>query len=165
MAKKRIVYGNANYADLVQEQGYFVDKTPYIAQLELVENPVYLRSRRFGKSMFCSLLHYYYDRNVADQFEELFGQTWIGQYPTGLQNQYMVLHLNFSSIEVGPNLAALEQNFRQGCNTVLQALARRYAAFFHEMNPIDLEASVSVNLKKLLYIYPKCRFAAALCHH
>ena len=59
MAKKRIVYGNANYADLVQKQGYFVDKTPYIAQLELVENPVYLRPRRFGKSMFCSLLHYY----------------------------------------------------------------------------------------------------------
>lgn len=61
MPRKRIVYGNANYADLVQKNGYFVDKTEFIAKLELVENPVYLRPRRFGKSMFCSLLRYYYD--------------------------------------------------------------------------------------------------------
>jgi len=65
MPRKRVVYGNANYADLVQKGGYFVDKTPYIAKLELVENPVYLRPRRFGKSTFCSLLNYYYDLNQA----------------------------------------------------------------------------------------------------
>jgi len=150
VAKKRIIYGNANYADLVQKQGYFVDKTPYIAQLELVENPVYLRPRRFGKSMFCSLLHYYYDRNAAEQFDELFGQTWIGQHPTGLQNQYMVLPLNFSSIEVGANLPQLEENFRNQCNARLRWLVRSHAALFADLVELEPKGSVSNNLQQIL---------------
>lgn len=79
MPRKRIVYGNANYADLVQKNGYFVDKTEFIAKLELVENPVYLRPRRFGKSMFCSLLRYYYDLNEAERFVALFGDRAVCQ--------------------------------------------------------------------------------------
>jgi hypothetical protein len=121
MSRKRIVYGSANYADLVQKQGYFVDKTEYIAKLDLVENPVYLRPRRFGKSMFCSLLHYYYDLNEAARFSELFGETWIGQHPTGKQNSYLILYLNFSSIEVGTKLQELQQNFRSHQSDVFSA--------------------------------------------
>ncbi|MFZ4655915.1 MAG: AAA family ATPase [Caldilineaceae bacterium] len=150
MAKKRIVYGNANYADLVQKQGYFVDKTPYIAQLELVENPVYLRPRRFGKSMFCSLLQYYYDRNAADHFDTLFGQTWIGQHPTGHQNQYMVLSLNFSSVEVGATLSQLEQNFQSQCNSSLRTLVRRNADLFADLPVMETVGSVSNHLRQIL---------------
>ncbi|MCE7984052.1 MAG: AAA family ATPase [Caldilinea sp. CFX5] len=150
MARKRIIYGNANYADLVQKQGYFVDKTPYIAQLELVENPIYLRPRRFGKSMFCSLLHYYYDRNAAPQFDELFGQTWIGQQPTGLQNQYMVLHFNFSTVEVGVTLAAIEREFKIKCNALLQTLRQSHADLLADLPEFLLEDSVSSNLNRLI---------------
>jgi hypothetical protein len=150
MARKRIIYGNANYADLVQKQGYFVDKTPYIAQLELVENPIYLRPRRFGKSMFCSLLHYYYDRNAASSFDELFGETWIGQQPTGLQNQYMVLHFNFSTVEVGTTLAAIEREFKIKCNALLQTLRQSYADLLADLPEFLLEDSVSSNLNRLI---------------
>ena len=108
MNKQRVIpYMVGNYAELVEDYSYFVDKTPYIAMLERVKNPVYLRPRRFGKSMFCSLLNYYYDINTASRFAELFGDTWIGQHPTGKQNSYMILYLNFSSIEVGHNLQQL----------------------------------------------------------
>jgi Predicted AAA-ATPase len=155
MTRKRVVYGNANYADLVQKQGYYVDKTPYIHLLELVENPVYLRPRRFGKTMFCSLLHYYYDRNEAGRFGELFGETWIGQNggenATGKQNQYLMLYFNFSNIEVAANLQELERNFRSNCNAVLQALVRRYPMQFATLPEIDERNPVSNNLKKLLY--------------
>ena len=151
MPRKRIVYGNANYADLVQKGGYFVDKTPYIAKLELVENPIYLRPRRFGKSTFCSLLNYYYDLNEAGRFAELFGETWIGQNPTGTQNAYMMLYLNFSSIEVGTTLQQLEQNFRAKCNTLLHYLTHNYAPRFAQMPTLDLGASVSGNLNQILY--------------
>ena len=85
-ARIRVVYGNANYADLVRKNGYFVDKTEYIQKLELIENPIYLRPRRFGKSMFCLLLRYYYDINETEHFDKLFGATWIGQHPTGNQD-------------------------------------------------------------------------------
>ena len=111
--KKRVLYSEANYAAIVHKQGYFVDKTAYIAKLEQVENPVFLRPRRFGKSLLCSILRYYYDRNYAAQFDELFGQTWIGQQPTGQQNQYIVLYLNFSTIATGPTIQEIEQSFRR----------------------------------------------------
>jgi Predicted AAA-ATPase len=58
--KKRILYAEANYEAIVRENGYFVDKTAYIAKLESVKNPVFLRPRRFGKSLLCTMLESYY---------------------------------------------------------------------------------------------------------
>lgn len=147
---KRVLYGVANYAELVREQGYFVDKTPYIAKLEGVNSPVFLRPRRFGKSLLCSLLRYYYDRNYAGQFQELFGQTWIGQHPTGQQNQYMILFLNFSTIDVGPTAAALEQSFQRNCNTILSLLRVEYPNLLAAMPEVLLDAPVAANLNVLL---------------
>jgi len=86
--KRRIPYGIGNYAELVEKICYFVDKIPYLALLEGVQNPVFLRPCRFGKSLFCSLLRWYYDLNAAPRFAELFGDTWTGQHPTGSQNSY-----------------------------------------------------------------------------
>ena len=75
----------------VAERGYYyVDKTKYISLLERYSAPVFLRPRRFGKSLFMSTLAYYYDVNAAERFGRLFGDTYIGQNPTGEQNQYMV---------------------------------------------------------------------------
>ncbi|EDN72449.1 conserved hypothetical protein [Beggiatoa sp. SS] len=78
--KKQILYGSANYEEIVQKNGYFVDKTVYIEKLEAILNPVFLRPRRFGKSLFCRMLECYYDINRRDDFEQLFGQTYIGQH-------------------------------------------------------------------------------------
>ena len=51
--KKRILYGSANYEEIIRDNRYFVDKTAYIQKLETVKNPVFLRPRRFGKSLLC----------------------------------------------------------------------------------------------------------------
>ena len=160
MSRKRVVYGNANYADLVQKNGYFVDKTEFIAKLELVENPVYLRPRRFGKSMFCSLLHYYYDLNAAAQFQALFGETWIGQNPTGQQNQCMILRFNFSSIEVGATLGEIETTFRLICNTQINDLRAIYSIHLADMPEFDLNHPVSTNLRRLLSFIQSRRLPA-----
>ncbi len=69
--KKRVLYGVANYQEIVLENGYFVDKTHYIEKLELSKNQVFLRPRRFGKSLFCQMLECYYDVNQLDDFERL----------------------------------------------------------------------------------------------
>lgn len=95
--KYKIPYAVMNFAKIREDNYYFVDKTNYIAELEKYEVPVFLRPRRFGKSLFCTMLDYYYDLNEAHRFERLFGDTWIGQHPTGRQNRYMVLHLDFPS--------------------------------------------------------------------
>ena len=74
---KRIPYGVSSYAKMVRKNCYFVDKTEYIDKLEMVENPIFLRPKRFGKSLFCSMLGHYYDLRYADSFDELFGHTWV----------------------------------------------------------------------------------------
>jgi len=148
--QKRILYSEANYAALVSKHGYFVDKTSYIEKLERVENPVFLRPRRFGKSLLCSMLRYYYDRNYAEQFTELFGHTWIGQHPTGQQNQYLVLYLNFSTIITGPTIQDIDLSFRRQCNNTLNNMRRQYAPLLDEMPTLDLAAPVADNLSLVL---------------
>ncbi len=92
--------GISNYADLV-EQGYcYVDKTRYIEKLEDLTNKtiMFLRPRKFGKTLFTSVLENYYDILKVDKFEKLFGETYIGKNPTVNKNRYYVLKFNFSGI-------------------------------------------------------------------
>lgn len=148
--KKRVLYSEANYAALVRDHGYFVDKTAYIAKLERVRNPVFLRPRRFGKSLLCSILRYYYDRNYAGQFAELFGHTWIGQQPTGQQNQHIVLFLNFSTIATGPTIQEIDKSFRRQSNVIFSNMRQQYKPLFDAMPDLDLNAPVADNLSILL---------------
>ena len=86
MDEKRIIpYGVINWATLVREC-LFVDNTAYIRNLEKVPTPVFLRPKRFGKSIVCSMLAHYYDINLKDRFDELFGKTDIGRSPTPLRD-------------------------------------------------------------------------------
>ncbi|MEM7531129.1 MAG: AAA family ATPase [Chloroflexota bacterium] len=147
---KQVIYSAGSYAELRRDNGYFVDKTKHIAKLERVKNPIFLRPRRFGKSFLCSILHSYYDLAQKDEFEELFGDTWIGQNPTGNQNQFMILSLSFSGIESGPTLADIEASFKSKCNKAMAALRSRYAPLLDDMIPIDLDAPVSSNLTTLI---------------
>ena len=131
--KRRVIYGESNYAAIVRKEGYFVDKTAYIAKLEAIENPVFLRPRRIGKSLFCSLLRYYYDLNEAAHFDELFGHTWIGQHPTPSHNQYILLFFNFSVVHVGRTVEEIEHSFKNHCNLGLDALRTVYPSLLGEM--------------------------------
>lgn len=149
--QRQIPYGIANYAEMVREKAYFVDKTPYIAQLEGVKNPVFLRPRRFGKTMFCSMLRHYYDLNLAARFDELFAHTWIGQHPTATHNQYMVLSLNFSDLTTGPTIQDIEHSFKRHCNSALKLLYTSYAPLRKQMPKIMMQENVADNLAELLY--------------
>ena len=73
-----IPYAVADFAEMRERGFYYVDKTKYISRLESYKAPVFLRPRRFGKSLWVSTLAHYYDRTLAHRFEELFGGTYIG---------------------------------------------------------------------------------------
>jgi len=122
MAKK-IPYAIANYEEIVTGNYYFVDKTRFIRELEQYKIPVFLRPRRFGKSLWCSLLAYYYDINYADRFEELFGEMAIGRQPTSERNSYLVLRLDFSVVEVQPDLTGLNGAFTRACRDAFKVFA------------------------------------------
>jgi hypothetical protein len=95
-------------------------------------------------------LRYYYDRNFAAHFDELFGHTWIGQHPTGQQNQYLVLYLNFSTMATGPTIQEIEKSFRRQCNNTLNNMRIQYAPLLTDMPALDLNAPVADNLSTLL---------------
>ena len=106
-----IPYAVANYADLRDRGFYYVDKTDYIPRLEAYKAPVFLRPRRFGKSLLVSTLAHYYDRTLAHRFEDLFGGTYIGSHPTPEHNRYMIIRYDFSAMVMADNMEGLEQNF------------------------------------------------------
>ena len=125
MEKRRdIPYGVINWATLVREC-LFVDNTAYIRAFENVRTPVFLRPKRFGKSVVCSMLAHYYDVNLKDRFDELFGKTDIGRNPTPLRNSFLVLQFDFSTIQVG-TLAEIEERFWQNVKGAVSYLAVKY---------------------------------------
>ena len=149
--RKRIPYGVSSYAEMVEENYYFIDKTKYIEKLEMVKNPIFLRPKRFGKSLFCSMLGDYYDLLQADRFDELFGHTWIGQHPTGEQNQFIILSFDFASFNVDETYEDIRRSFRTRCNETLSLLRTQYAPLLDNMREIVLDGNVSDNLARLLY--------------
>ena len=148
--KKRILYGVANYEEIIAENGYFVDKTRYIPELEMIRNPVFLRPRRFGKSLWCRILECYYSIHLKDRFEELFGNTWIGNNPTRLKNAFIVLHLDFSTVDYTGNLADIEGSFNTTCNIKMKTMVNRYRNWFQDPVEINFKANGNDNLKTIL---------------
>ena len=146
--KKSVLYGVADYEEIVRKNGYFIDKTHYIEKLETINNPVFLRPRRFGKSLLCRMLECYYNVNQKEDFERLFGQTYIGQNPTPLHNSFLVLHLDFSTVEAMGTLEEIKESFNNTCNLQMKRLVNRNQSWF-KIN-IEVEGKTLFNLKLLL---------------
>ena len=112
---RKIIYGESNFRKVVINKDYlYIDKTEYIQKIESQgENYlIFLRPRRFGKSLFLSTLQYYYDEKSADEFEAMFEDTYIGQHPTPLKNSFRILFFEFSGIETeGRATNEIKQSF------------------------------------------------------
>ena len=122
----KLPYGVSNFDKVAREEYYFVDRTPYIAQLEQMAAPYlfFLRPRRFGKSLFISMLQCYYGLEYAEVFDALFGRFAIGQAPTPMANRYFVLKLDFSRINTqtsASTFAGFLRNVKQGISYFLTA--------------------------------------------
>ena len=88
-----------NFEDVIKEDCYYVDKTPFIEDIEDSNKYFFfIRPRRFGKSLTISMLENYYDINKKDKFDEIFGKLYIGENPTPEHNSYLIIHLNFAII-------------------------------------------------------------------
>ena len=98
---KRLANGISNFQELIEGTYFYVDKTQFIEKLEGLTDKriMYLRPRKFGKTLFTSTLQYYYDINEKDKFEKLFCNTYIGKNPTAQRNSYHILRFNFSGID------------------------------------------------------------------
>ena len=150
-----VPYAIADFAELREQHYYYVDKTSYIPALSRYKAPVFLRPRRFGKSLFVSTLAYYYDVNEAGRFDSLFGGTYIGSHPTGEQNQYLVLRLDFSKMVMADNLKDLEANFNQMICPVIRSFVEgktRYSRLFEGFRFSDEEHASNMLNELLIWI-------------
>jgi len=122
----KIPYGESNFKKVITGGFVYIDKTDYIAKLETAGSYHFLlRPRRFGKSLFVSMLWHYYDVAHQHEFEALFGKLHIGQYPTPLKNSYQVLLMDFSGIATA-TAERVHDGFAASINTSMEDFLHRY---------------------------------------
>lgn len=125
----QIPYGISDFVRMRTENYYYVDKTMYLPLIEDTASYIFMiRPRRFGKSLFLSMMKAYYDILQKDRFEELFGGLWVGENPTDQRNRFQVIYFDFS--KAGASLEKLEENFDGYCSIVLHTFAQNYASFY-----------------------------------
>ena len=143
---KRVPYGIQDFVQVIEQNCYYVDKTTYIPKLEDCPNNLFcIRPRRFGKSVFLSMLHAYYDCRTKNKFQEWFGNLWIGKHPTPLQGRYQVMHLDFS--QVGGSIENLEEKFNFYLGVQLNGFIRDYLDFYSEKVQKQVEDAKDAGVK------------------
>lgn len=126
---KRIPYGVSDFMDIIQRNQYYVDKTMYLPMLEDEADALFfIRPRRFGKSLFISMMQAYYDIGMKDRFQDLFGNLWIGSHPTEYQGHFQILYLDFSKI--GGDITELKENFNTYCNDCIDNFIEKYQEYY-----------------------------------
>ena len=141
---KKIPYGMTDLEVIIREGYYYVDKTRFIPRIEDEGRYViFLRPRRYGKSLTIAMLQYYYGIQYAGKFEDIFGGLEIGKNPTGKRNTYLVLSLNFSNVDSDKD--KVEESFNMNLLLALRSFARTYREYLPEGTADALEASVNSN--------------------
>ncbi|TGY69873.1 AAA family ATPase [Phocaeicola sartorii] len=121
----------SNFTDVIEQNRYYVDKTMYLPLLEDQANYlIFIRPRRFGKSLFLDMLRSYYDLSRKDDFQKLFGDLWIGKHPTPLQGKYQMLYLDFSKI--GGSIDELSKRFDAYSAVQLDEFLNRYREYYDD---------------------------------
>ena len=145
---KKLPYGISNYEELITDGYYYVDKTMYIEKLENTPEKriIFLRPRKFGKTLFTSTLENYYDILKVDKFNALFSETYIGKNPTKLKNSYYILKFNFSGIDTSSTEETLN-GFKREVASSIQVFVEKYGLDFF-LNIEDEAEGILDNLIK-----------------
>ena len=138
-------YGIADFYEVITEDYFYVDRTGCLPSIEEAgKQLLFLRPRRFGKSLLLSMLENYYDLAKADEFERLFGQLAIGRNPTPKHNQYFVMKWDFSAV----NPHGDPDGIQRALYSYLNGRIANFAAYYEgrlarpiELDPQDALAS------------------------
>ncbi len=124
----KIPYGIGHFPTLRYGQYVYVDKTHFIEKMEYLSTRYLflLRPRRFGKSLWVSILSHYYDIQQATNFDKLFGELYIGAHPTPEKNSYWILNFEFSGIDT-KTLDTTYQGFFNKVKDSIQKFLLKYA--------------------------------------
>jgi hypothetical protein len=125
---KKIPYGLSDYEKIVRENYYYIDKTMYLKAIEETGNYLFfIRPRRFGKTLFLSVMETYYDILKKDRFDLFYAGTHIHQNPTGEKNKYLILKFNFSAVD--PYSQRIETSFLNNVQTMAGSFLHKYTDY------------------------------------
>jgi len=131
--KKQLPYGLAYFERIATENCFYVDKTMYVEKLEQTRFPIFLRPRRFGKSLFTETLRCYYDIKMKDRFQDIFGNYYIGKNPTGKQNKFFFLSFAFTGMDIYAEMEEreLKSKFDTSLNKSVHTFLLQYKDIFN----------------------------------
>ena len=149
---RKLPNGMSNYEEIIKENRIYVDKTMYIEKLENLSDKtiMFLRPRKFGKTLFTSTLECYYDINKKDKFDELFKSTYIGQKPTANKNKYCILRFNFSGISTD-TIEETIKGFKREVASSIEVFVQKYGLNFFVNRECEAEGILD-DIFKAFYI-------------
>jgi len=137
-------YGLADFYALITENYLYIDRTDHIPLIEKAGRQlIFLRPRRFGKSLWLSVLKNYYDLARADDFEKLFGHLAIGKNPTPRRNRYFILKWDFSIVNAQGGAEEITRKLHQYLNACARDFIFNYRDFFPDCE-LEIEENNSV---------------------
>jgi hypothetical protein len=137
-------YGICDFKEIITQKYFYCDRTHMIPIIENAgKSNLFLRPRRFGKSLVLSMLENYYDIAKKDRFEELFGHLNIGKNPTPLHNKYFILKLDFSCIGAYGSTQELQQFMMDHVNECIKQFSMYYKNWI--LQPIEINPTNAIS--------------------
>jgi hypothetical protein len=131
-------YGMSHFEAIVTEGYFYQDRTDRIPRIEDAgKTLLFIRPRRFGKSLWLSTLRHYYDIALKDRFDELFGGLAIGRNPTPLRGRFFMLRLDFSCVDPTGTPAEIQRSLHSHINIRVRSFVRYYRHFELPEIPMD----------------------------
>lgn len=145
---RTVAIGIQNYADIVENNCFYVDKTAFIKEWWDSRDSVTLitRPRRFGKTLTMSMVEQFFSVKYAGRSDLFEGKNiWQDESYRELQGTYPVISLSFANVK--------EKNFSETRSKICQLLVNLYSQHAFLLNTDLLTAKdkeyferVSVNM-------------------
>ena len=125
---RKIPYGISDYKKIREQDYIYIDKTQYIEKIENTSTLIYVRPRRFGKTLFTSMMSYYYDIQEEENFEKLFKGMYIYNNQAKNRNAYYILNFNFSGMNISGSKTSIEieKSFNDNVYLSCQNFIKKY---------------------------------------
>ena len=131
-------YGISDFKKINTEGYFYCDRTDKIPLLEQANTQLFIRPRRFGKSLVLSMLENYYDVAKADEFNKIFGHLAIGKNPTKLRNSYFILRWDFSCVDTTGNSEDLKRSLHNHLNARIESFIRYYLFAGYDLPSVNI---------------------------
>jgi len=151
----RFPYGICDFNKLITKGYFYCDRTSYIPLLENTGDfLLFIRPRRFGKSLLLSMIENYYDIARKDRFQDIFGHLLIGKDPTPLHNQYFILKWDFSCVDPSGTAEDIKKALHDHINSCIDAFIMDYEDYLLREIRVDRNNAIN-SIKSLLVVTRK----------